>query len=70
MVHRMVKLVSQKGWEIVVFFKRLVIKIGSGSNQEAVSDCKRKTEGGIGMYACCMHHLEEIVAVNFDSNEI
>ena len=52
------------------FFKRLVIKIVLGSNQEAVSDCKGKTEGGIGMYACCMHHLEEIVAVNLDSNEI
>ena len=45
----------KKVWKL--FFKRLVIKIGSGSNQEAVSDCKGKTEGGIGMYACYMHDL-------------
>ena len=65
----MVKLVPQKGWGIVVFLNfGLYTKIASGSNQEAISDCKGKTERGIGMYACCMHDLNEIVAINSDSD--
>ena len=43
----------KKVWKYL--FKHLAIKIGSGSNQEAVGDCKGKTERGISMYDSCMH---------------